>query len=240
MPIKPIGWLCGQVINRFAGQAYVLQRIAVEIIDDIKDELPNIVKWKPSNQQNDSIVQGSVSVVASVLSSSHAVRVINVLSRVSAASKSVAKFLQPQLVRKFAELDLLSGRLLQNPHTPLYTIQTTRCSLCDVICYPAKTAITSLMFAFYATLIYMALFINTVLSKIKEIIQEKSSRENTKDSVDKKDLSLKYDDAARCTVPSPVKQVVSEFPVENSISGSIHILHSALDQEKSTAVLHEN
>lgn len=69
-----------------------------------------------------------MSVVASVLSSSHTVRVISVLSRVSAASKSVAKFLQPQLVRKFAELDLLSGHLLQNPHTPLYTIQVRNIS----------------------------------------------------------------------------------------------------------------
>uniref|UniRef100_A0A7M4E6S8 Spermatogenesis associated 9 n=1 Tax=Crocodylus porosus TaxID=8502 RepID=A0A7M4E6S8_CROPO len=149
MPIKPIGWLCGQVINRFAGQGI----IAVEIIDDIKDELPNIVKWKPSNQVRDPHQFSS-----GLRKKKFENLFINVLSRVSAASKSVVKFLQPQLVRKFAELDLLSGRLLQNPHTPLYTIQTTRCSLCDVICYPAKTAITSLMFAFYATLIYMVNF----------------------------------------------------------------------------------
>ncbi|XP_067424938.1 spermatogenesis-associated protein 9 [Emydura macquarii macquarii] len=234
MPIKAIRWICGQVIKRFSGQAHIIQRAVVEIIEEIKDEFPTIVGLQQSNQQIDPILQASRSVVASAFSSSQGVRVINGLNRISTSSKSVAKVLHPQLVQNFAELNTMSHRLLKNvntPKQPLYKNQGRPFSLFDVISYPAKTALTSIMCASYAALIYVAVSINTVLGKIKNIVQEeKASRENTKDD-EEKDVFSKYEDAASYTVPSPEKQLFSEFPVEDSTKSSIHILHSAMDQD---------
>ncbi|KAG6940362.1 spermatogenesis associated 9, partial [Chelydra serpentina] len=180
------------------------------------------------------ILQASRSVVASTFSSSPGVRVINGLNRISTSSKSIAKVLQPQLVQNFAELNTMSHRLLKNvniPKQPLYKNQGRTFSLFDVISYPAKTALTSIMCASYAALIYVAISINTVLGKIKNIVQEeRASRENTKNE-EEKDVFPKYEDLASCTVPSPEKQVFSEFPVEDSTKSCIHILHSALDQD---------
>ncbi|XP_048707748.1 LOW QUALITY PROTEIN: spermatogenesis-associated protein 9 [Caretta caretta] len=233
MPIKPIGWICGQVLKRFSGQVYLIQRTVVEIIDEIKDEFPTIIGLQQSNQEIVPILQASRSVVASAFSSSPGVRVINGLNRISTSSKSVAKVLQPQLVQHFAELNTMSHRLLKNvntPKQPLYKNQGRTFSLFDVISYPAKTALTSIMCASYAALIYVAVSINTVLGKIKNIVEEeKASRENTKNK-EEKDVFTKYEDLASYTVPSPEKQVFSEFPVDSTKS-SIHILHSALDQD---------
>uniref|UniRef100_A0A8C3RLD6 Spermatogenesis associated 9 n=1 Tax=Chelydra serpentina TaxID=8475 RepID=A0A8C3RLD6_CHESE len=153
MPIKPIGWICGQVIKRFSGQV-------VEIIDEIKDEFPTIIGLQQSNQEKEivPILQASRSVVASTFSSSPGVKVINGLNRISTSSKSIAKVLQPQLVQNFAELNTMSHRLLKNvniPKQPLYKNQGRTFSLFDVISYPAKTALTSIMCASYAALIYV-------------------------------------------------------------------------------------
>ncbi|XP_039399267.1 spermatogenesis-associated protein 9 [Mauremys reevesii] len=234
MPIKPIGWICGQVIKRFSGQVYLIQRAVVEIIDEIKDEFPTIIGMQQPNQEIVPVLQASRSVVASAFSSSPGVRVINGLNRISTSSKSVAKVLQPKLVQNFAELNTLSHRLLKNvniPKQPLYKNQGRTFSLFDVISYPAKTALTSIMCASYAALIYVAVSINTVLGKIKYIVQEeKTSRENTENE-DEKDVFSKYEDLASYAVPSPEKQVFSKFPVEDSTKSTIHILHSALDQD---------
>ncbi|CAM4573190.1 unnamed protein product [Caretta caretta] len=160
MPIKPIGWICGQVLKRFSVQVYLIQRTVVEIIDEIKDEFPTIIGLQQSNQEIVPILQASRSVVASAFSSSPGVRVINGLNRISTSSKSVAKVLQPQLVQHFAELNTMSHRLLKNvntPKQPLYKNQGRTFSLFDVISYPAKTALTSIMCASYAALIYVRL-----------------------------------------------------------------------------------
>uniref|UniRef100_A0A452HAK1 Uncharacterized protein n=1 Tax=Gopherus agassizii TaxID=38772 RepID=A0A452HAK1_9SAUR len=147
MPIKPIGWICGQVIKRLSGQGIAV----VEIIDEIKDEFPTIIGMQQSNQA-EAGQKPAITVVGMNI------EVINGLNRISTSSKSVAKALQPKIVQNFAELNTLSHRLLKNvniPKQPLYKNQSRTFSLFDVISYPAKTALTSIMCASYAALIYV-------------------------------------------------------------------------------------
>uniref|UniRef100_A0A8C8SDX8 Spermatogenesis associated 9 n=1 Tax=Pelusios castaneus TaxID=367368 RepID=A0A8C8SDX8_9SAUR len=193
MPIKPIGWICGQVIKRFSGQVYIIQRTVMEIIDEIKDEFPTIIRLQQSNQvkQIDPILQASRSVVASAFSSSQGVRVINGLNRISTSSKSVAKVLQPQLVHNFAELNTMSHRLLKNvnmPKQPLYKNQGRPFSLFDVLSYPAKTALTSIMCASYAALIYVDyvqqnIILNGFLNSHASVTQESEQALNVVNNV---------------------------------------------------------
>ncbi|XP_061478563.1 spermatogenesis-associated protein 9 [Rhineura floridana] len=235
MTLRPIGWICGELVRKFAGQAEIIQRAFLEIIDELRDEFPNLLRLTSSNQQNDRTVQRSGSVVARVFSSDHGAIIMNGLSKLTHSSKSIAKFLQPHLLRKFAELNTLSYRLLEKlnaPKPPLYKMKDRTMFFYDVISYPAKTALTSVMCVSYAALIYLAVSINKVLGKIKNIIEmEKTSRESSSDGFDA-DGFPRAREAGSYSATSPTEQVSSELTTKASQnSGSIHTLLSAIDQE---------
>ncbi|XP_053148655.1 spermatogenesis-associated protein 9 isoform X5 [Hemicordylus capensis] len=236
MALRPIGWICGEMVRKFAGQAEIIQRAFLEIIDEIRDEFPNILRLTSSNQQSDRTVQGSGSVVARVFSSAHGAVIMNGLNRLSQSSKSIAKFLQPYLVRKFSELNKVSHRLLKKlntPKQPLYKMKDRRLFLSDIISYPAQTALTSVMCVSYAALIYLAFSINKIMEKIKNIMQgEKASRESSSDAIDGDEFPS-ASEATSASAASSTQQVSSGLAVKGpqNSSSSIHILLLALDQE---------
>ncbi|OBS69641.1 hypothetical protein A6R68_01818, partial [Neotoma lepida] len=55
-------------------------------------------------------------------------------------------------------------------------------SLFEIISFPAKTALTSIMYASYAALIYLAVCVNAVLAKIMNIFQEEESIRQNRES----------------------------------------------------------
>ncbi|XP_066473007.1 spermatogenesis-associated protein 9 [Tiliqua scincoides] len=235
MALRPIGWICGELVRKLAGQAEIIQRVFLEIIDEIRDEFPNILRLTSSNQQSDQTMQGSRSVMARVLSSSHRAVIMNGLTKLSSSSKSVAKLLQPQLARKLAELNKISHRLLtkvNTPKQPLYKMKDKRIFFYDIISYPAQTALTSVMCASYAALIYLAVSLNKVVEKIKKILEgEQASRENSSDAVDE-DEFLRASETASDYAASSTQEVASELTIkEPQTSGSIHTLLPAVDQE---------
>lgn len=69
-------------------------------------------------QQSDSVVQESGSIMSRVFSSAHGTIIMNGLTKLSKSSRSVARLLQPQLFRKFTELKMFSVCLLKNITTP--------------------------------------------------------------------------------------------------------------------------
>ncbi|XP_033020651.1 spermatogenesis-associated protein 9-like [Lacerta agilis] len=119
MSLRPIGWICGELVRKFAGQAQIIQRVVLEIIDEIRDEFPNLLRLTSSNQDGNRTVQQSRSVVARVFYSAHAVMV--------SSSKSIAKFVQPHLLQKLTDLQRVSHNLLHKlnaPKQPLYKMKT--------------------------------------------------------------------------------------------------------------------
>ncbi|XP_033623483.1 spermatogenesis-associated protein 9 isoform X2 [Fukomys damarensis] len=60
--------------------------------------------------------------------------------------------------------------------------QARRSSLFGIISFPAKTAFTSIMCASYAALIYLAICINAVLEKIKNICEEEEVLKQNRES----------------------------------------------------------
>uniref|UniRef100_A0A670Y5H0 Spermatosis associated 9 n=1 Tax=Pseudonaja textilis TaxID=8673 RepID=A0A670Y5H0_PSETE len=149
MALRPIGWICGEIVRKFAGQAGVIQRAILEIVDEIRDEFPNLLRLTRSNQ----------SVITRAFYSAHGAIIMNGLTTLSQSSNSIAKVLQPQLARKLTELNILSRRLLitsNTPKQPLYRIKVGKfIFFYDIISYPAKAALTSLMCASYAALIFL-------------------------------------------------------------------------------------
>uniref|UniRef100_A0A8D0DN46 Spermatosis associated 9 n=1 Tax=Salvator merianae TaxID=96440 RepID=A0A8D0DN46_SALMN len=235
MALRPIGWICGELVRKFAGQAEIIQRAFLEIMDEIRDEFPNLLRLTSSNQQNDRTVQGSKSVMARVFSSPHAAVVMNGLTRISHSSKSFAKLLRPHILRKFEELSTASHRILKNvnaPKKPLYKIKDTKIFFYDVISYPAKTALTSIMCVSYAALILLAISAHKILGKIKSVIQtDKASGGNSSDDFDA-DEFLRARHTASEPAVRPTKPASSASITKTSQnSGSIHTLLAAMDQE---------
>ncbi|XP_004703697.2 spermatogenesis-associated protein 9 [Echinops telfairi] len=110
MPIKPVGWICGQVLKNFSGKIEGLQKVLMDLVDEFKDEFPALLRLSQSNQ-----VRGG--------------------------------------------------------------------SLFEIISFPAKTALTSIMYASYAALIYLTVCVNAVVEKVTSIFQEEDSiRQNREES----------------------------------------------------------
>ncbi|XP_033020671.1 spermatogenesis-associated protein 9-like [Lacerta agilis] len=227
MSLRPIGWICGELVRKFAGQAQIIQRVFLEIIDEIRDEFPNLLRLTSSNQDGNRTVQQSRSVVARVFYSAHAVMV--------SSSKSIAKFVQPHLLQKLTDLQRVSHNLLHKlnaPKQPLYKMKVKSMFLYDVISYPTRTALTGVMCISYAALIYLTVSINKALGRIKSIIEtEKSSRESSSDGLDA-DGFPRVREMASESATSSAHEISSELTIKESpSSGSIHTLLSAIDKE---------
>nr|XP_020648866.1 spermatogenesis-associated protein 9 [Pogona vitticeps] len=235
MSLRPIGWICGEMVRKFVGQAEIIQRAFLEIIDEIRDEFPNLLRLTNSNQQSNRPVKESGSLMARVFSSAHGAIIMNGLTKISRSSKSVAKLLQPQLAKKLAELNMISHRLLNTlstPKQPLYRVKNRTVFFYDAISYPARTALTSVMCASYAALICLAVSLNKILGKIKSIVHtEDASRESSSDDVDADGFS-RVNETASDFATNPAQQGSSQIAHKTSKSyGSIHTLLLAMDQE---------
>ncbi|XP_076994821.1 spermatogenesis-associated protein 9 isoform X3 [Tamandua tetradactyla] len=169
------------------------------------------------------------------------------LHSISRSSKSLAKLLQPQLACRLLELRDISHRLLREvnaPKQPLYNIQVRKGSLFEIITFPAKTALTSIIYASYAALIYLAVCVNAVSEKVKKIFQEEESiRQNIQDNsnfrkafsepVLSEPMFPEDEITAKCyrSLPEKPENVANrpKLPA-NKLSNKIQVLHSVFDQ----------
>ncbi|XP_058389284.1 spermatogenesis-associated protein 9 [Diceros bicornis minor] len=164
------------------------------------------------------------------------------LNSMSRSSKSVARLLQPQLACRLLELRDIAHRLLREvnaPKQPLYNMQVRKCSLFEIISFPAKTALTSIMYASYAALIYLTVCVNAVLEKVKIIFQEEESiRQNREESENlRKAFSEPVFPEGEIkakpyrSLPEKPDNILDrpKLPA-NKLSNKIQVLHSVFDQ----------
>ncbi|XP_004586251.2 spermatogenesis-associated protein 9 isoform X1 [Ochotona princeps] len=184
MPIKPVGWICGQVLKNFSGRIEGIQKVIMDLVDEFKDDFPAILRMSQSNQKREPVQKTSRIRMALALARINRGTLIRGLSSLSRSSKSLARLLQPQLTCRIVELRTLARRLLREvnlPRHPLYHTQARNSSLFEILSFPAKTALTSIMYASYAALIYLAVCVNAVLEKVKTIFQEEESFRETRE-----------------------------------------------------------
>ncbi|KAF6357577.1 spermatogenesis associated 9 [Rhinolophus ferrumequinum] len=171
MPIKPVGWICGQVLKNFSGKIEGIQKAIMDLIDEFKDEFPTIVRLSQSNQ-----------------------------------------------VRKG--------------------------SLFEIISFPAKTALTSIIYASYAALIYLTICVNAMLEKVKKIFQEEESIRQNRDGSE--NLRKAFSEPVLSEPQFPEEEIkakpyrslpekpdsISDRPKlpANKLSNKIQVLHSVFDQ----------
>ncbi|XP_060239562.1 spermatogenesis-associated protein 9 [Meriones unguiculatus] len=246
MEIRPIGWISGQVLKNLSGRLEGLQKAVMDLIDEIKDELPNILRLSESTQKNEPVQRTSKVRMALALAKINRGTIIKGLNSISSSSKSVAKLLQPQLACRLLELRHISHRLLREVNEPrqaLTNIQVRKRSLFDIISFPAKTALTSILYASYAALIYLAVCVNAVLGKIKSIFQEEESiRQNRGSETFRKAFSepvlptpIFSEGEIKAkpyrSLPEKTENLADHpKPPANKQSNKIQVLHSVFDQ----------
>uniref|UniRef100_A0A8C8X3M9 Spermatosis associated 9 n=2 Tax=Panthera TaxID=9688 RepID=A0A8C8X3M9_PANLE len=247
MPIKPVGWICGQVLKNFSGRIEGIQKIIMDLLDEFKDEFPTILRLSRSDQKREPMRNPSKIRMAVALAKINRGTLIQGLSSISRSSKSVAKLLQPQLACRLLELRDISHRLLRELNAqkhPVCNMQVRRGSLFEIISFPAKTALTSIMYASYAALIYLTVCVNAVLEKVKKIFQEEESiRQNRKESENLRKAFSEpvlseptFDEGEIKAKPYrslPEKpDSISDCPklLANKLSNKIQVLHSVFDQ----------
>ncbi|KAI6055469.1 spermatogenesis-associated protein 9 [Marmota monax] len=244
MPVKPIGWICGHVLKNCSGKMEGIQKVIMDLIDEFKDELPTILRLSQSNQKREPVQKKSR--MAITLAKINRRALIQGLNNISRSSQSVAKLLHPKLTCRILELRDISCRLLREvnaPSQPVYNIQVRKGSLCDIVSFPAKTALTSIIYASYAALIYLAVCINAVLEKVKHIFQEEESiRQNTESENFRKAFSepviLEPAFPEGEIKAKPYRSLlekpdnISDLPKlpANKQSNKIQVLHSVFDQ----------
>ncbi|XP_019583456.1 spermatogenesis-associated protein 9 isoform X5 [Rhinolophus sinicus] len=246
MPIKPVGWICGQVLKNFSGKIEGIQKAIVDLIDEFKDEFPTIVRLSQSNQKREPVQKTSKIRMAVALAKINRGTLIQGLNSISTSSKSVAKLLQPQLVRRLLELRDIAHRLLREvnaPTQPLYNMQVRKGSLFEIISFPAKTALTSIIYASYAALIYLTICVNAMLEKVKKIFQEEDSIRQNRDGSENLRKAFSEPVLSEPHFPEEIKakpyrslpekpDSISDHPKlpANKLSNKIQVLHSVFDQ----------
>ncbi|XP_012629370.1 spermatogenesis-associated protein 9 isoform X1 [Microcebus murinus] len=251
MPIKPVGWICGQVLKNFSGRIEGIQKVIMDLVDEFKDDFPTILRLSQSKQKKGPAQKTSKVKMAIALAKINRGTLIRGLSSISRSSKSVAKLLQPQLTCRLLELRDISRRLLREvnaPRQPLYNIQVRKGSLFEIISFPAKTALTSIIYASYAALIYLAVCVNAVLEKVKNIFQEEESirqnrqeNENFRNAFSEPVLSepLFPDSEIKAksyrSLPEKPDKIADRTKLpSNKQSNKIQVLHSVFDQSAET------
>ncbi|XP_021036406.1 spermatogenesis-associated protein 9 isoform X2 [Mus caroli] len=215
----------------------------MDLIDEFKDDLPTILRLSQSNQKTDPVQKTSKVRMALALAKINRGTLIQGLNHISSSSKSVAKLLQPRLAYRLLELRSISHRLLREVNVasqPLHSVQVKRGSLFEIISFPAKTALTSIMYASYAALIYLAVCVNAVLAKIKKIFQEEESIRQNRESENfrkafsepalREPMFSESEIKAKPYRSLPEKPDNLPKPPANKQSNKIQVLHSVFDQ----------
>nr|XP_010947854.1 spermatogenesis-associated protein 9 [Camelus bactrianus] len=247
MSIRPVGWIFGQMLKNFSGRIEGIQKAILDLVDEFKDEFPTLLRVSQSNQQREPIQKTSKIRMAVALAKINRGTLIQGLNSISRSSRSVAKLLQPQLACRLLELRDIAHQLLKEvnaPKQPLYNMQVRKGSLFEIISFPAKTALTSIIYASYAALIYLTVCVNAVLEKVKKILQEEESiRQNREES---ENLRKAFSEPVLSEPLFPEGEIkakpyrslpekpdsISDHPKlpANKLSNKIQVLHSVFDQ----------
>ncbi|KAM6148366.1 spermatogenesis-associated protein 9 [Erethizon dorsatum] len=245
MPIKPVGEICGQLLKNFSGRIEGIQKVIMDLMDEFKDDFPSTLGLSQSNQKEEPAQKTSKIRMAARLAKINWGTLLPGLGSLSQFSKALAGLLRPRLAGRLTELRALSHRLLHQllapPPGPTGS-QARKSSLFEIISFPAKTALTGMMYASYAALIYLAIWVNAVLEKARniyeeeEVIRRNRESENSRKAFSEPMLSEPMFPEGeikakpyRSLPEKPDILYCPELPA-NKQNNKIQVLHSVFDQ----------
>ncbi|XP_005382296.1 PREDICTED: spermatogenesis-associated protein 9 isoform X2 [Chinchilla lanigera] len=216
-------------------------------MDEFKDDFPTTLGLSQSNQKEEPAKKTSKIRTAAALTKNRPGPWFRGLSGLSWCSGALAGLLRPRLAGRLAELRALSRRqlhqLLAPPPGPK---QAGKSFFFEIISFPAKTALTGMMYASYAALIYLAICVNAVLEKARNICEEEEVlRQNRESENSRKAFSepvllepmFPEDEIkAKAYRSLPEKPDISYHPElpGNTQNNKIQVLHSVFDQSAET------
>ncbi|XP_029428886.1 spermatogenesis-associated protein 9 [Rhinatrema bivittatum] len=232
--INYIKWVYENSAIRMPGQSQLLQRTAVDIIEEIKDEFPAIKQITTKSQSKEPILATSKTVLAKVLKSPKGTVVINGLIGLTKITDSTARYLRPQLTNKFLELNNISKCLLKIENSrrqSFYNIRNRKGFLLQMAAFPAKTVFTSLIYACYAVLIYVTLYINVMVGLMKNLVEEEKSSTLRKSNESGSSQRLPSSSATvRYYGCLPQQQACSSNLRKLCSTSNIQVIHSVFDE----------
>ncbi|XP_055489295.1 spermatogenesis-associated protein 9-like [Leucoraja erinacea] len=161
---RPIGWLCGELLSKFSGHATVVQRAALSIVEEAKDEFPNLTSLVQS-QKREPVLKRSRNVMSKVMRMHNDEELANGMTNIFKFSRSTPQLLRTQQLPKMVNLHL-------SFHQPMIAqAQVETClpmghkHLPNVNYLPARTVITNLV---YAIIICMATYSKMAMGFLKE------------------------------------------------------------------------
>uniref|UniRef100_H0V1A5 Spermatosis associated 9 n=1 Tax=Cavia porcellus TaxID=10141 RepID=H0V1A5_CAVPO len=230
MPIRPAGGLCG-VLKNFSGRIEGIQKVIMDLMDEFNDDFPTVLGLSQSTQKEEPAQETSKIRMAAAWVRINREAVLRGLSGLALASEALARLLRPRLVGRLVALRALSRRLLAR-----------RSSFFEIISIPAKTALTAMMYASYAALIYLAVLMNAVLVAARnicgeeEVIQRNRESENSRKAFSEPVFSQPMFPEGeieakpyRSLPEKPGTLYHPELPA-NKQSNKIQVLHSVFDQ----------
>ncbi|KAM6224312.1 spermatogenesis-associated protein 9 [Rhynchocyon petersi] len=229
MPIKAVGWICGQVLKNFFGKNEGIQKVIMDLLDEFKDEFPTILRLSQSTQTH-----AAYSKPTSKVPNAAACLVLPISHQPVGSAATPSPGFQTH-----AACSKPTGKV---PNAAARSVKHH--SLFEIISFPAKTALISIMYASYAALIYLTVGVNTVLEKVKNIFQEEDSiRQNRQETENlRKAFSVPVlpqptssEGEIRAKPYRPVLEKLDGTPDHpklpaNKWSNKIQVLHSVFDQ----------
>uniref|UniRef100_A0A0P6JAK0 Spermatogenesis-associated protein 9 n=1 Tax=Heterocephalus glaber TaxID=10181 RepID=A0A0P6JAK0_HETGA len=246
MPIRHVVGICGQVLKNFSGRIEGIQKVIMDLMDEFKDDFPTVLGLSQSNQEKGPEQKSPGIRTAATLARINRGALVRGLSSLSRTCQALAGLLRPGLARCLLDLRARSRPLLGELHAARPRPgpdrgQARKSSLFEIISFPTKTALTSIMYASYAALIYLAICVNAVLEKRKkiseeeEVIRQNRESENSRKAFSEPVLSEPMfpegEIKAKPYRSLPEKPDISYHPKlpANEQKNKIQVLHSVFD-----------
>ncbi|MBN3279893.1 SPAT9 protein, partial [Polyodon spathula] len=156
---RKIEWICGSFFKTFSGQAPTVQKASLDILEEVKDNVPNIVGVPQSSQQPyESLVRRYRGLMVRAL-----------------PKPGQALIQQPRLSEKSTPAQLSMTMTSEAKHSPSRATGG-RGSVLDLITWPAKSAFSGMLQASYTVYMYLSVHFNRAISRIRKAAVEEQPR----------------------------------------------------------------
>ncbi|XP_058843385.1 spermatogenesis-associated protein 9-like [Acipenser ruthenus] len=156
---RKIGWICGSFLKKFSGQASTVQKASLDILEEVKDKMPNIVEVPQSSQQPyESIVRRCRGLMVRAL-----------------PKPGQAPVQQPRLSEKNTPAQLSMTTTSEAKHSASQAMGG-KVSVLDLLSWPAKSAFSGMLQASYTVCMYLSMHFNRAMSLVRKAAVEEQPR----------------------------------------------------------------
>ncbi|XP_038661171.1 spermatogenesis-associated protein 9-like [Scyliorhinus canicula] len=186
---RPLGWLCGELLSKVSGHATVVQRAALGIVEEAKDEFPNLTLLVQS-QKREPVLKRSRSIMSKVMSIHNGEDLANGMTNIFKFSRSTPQHLRTQLLPKMGHRKSHQLMIAKAQIKPSLLME--RDHLINAIYFPARTVISNLVYASYAIITCMAAYSKMAVGLLKNFTLIQSAQRQKDGSINNQSAISKH------------------------------------------------